>query len=82
MFVALGAVDGQSAPYGLFAPTGVGMSPRTAGFGNRDCFKLNGKIGLCRAGRIVVALFAPQSNRMVIFGIRSPREVTLMRIVG
>jgi hypothetical protein len=37
---------GQSAPYCLFAPTGVAMPPRTAGFGNRDRFELNGKIGL------------------------------------
>ncbi len=43
------AVDGQTAPYCLFAPTGVVMSPRTAGFGNRDRFKLNGKIGLHQA---------------------------------
>ena len=27
------------------------MSPRTAGFSNRDYFKLNGKIGLHRAVR-------------------------------
>jgi hypothetical protein len=40
--------DGQSAPYCLFAPTGVAMPPRTAGFGNRDRFELNGKIGLHR----------------------------------
>jgi hypothetical protein len=44
----LRAVDGQSAPYCLFAPTGVAMPPRTAGFGNRDRFELNGKIGLHR----------------------------------
>jgi len=28
------------------APTGAAMPPRTAGFGNRDRFELNGKIGL------------------------------------
>jgi hypothetical protein len=39
---------GQSAPYCLFAPTGVAIPPRTAGFGNRDRFELNGKIGLLR----------------------------------
>jgi hypothetical protein len=31
------------------APTGVTMPPRIAGFGNRDRFELNGKIGLHRA---------------------------------
>jgi hypothetical protein len=31
------------------APTGVAIPPRTAGFGNRDRFELNGKIGLHRA---------------------------------
>jgi hypothetical protein len=40
---------GQSAPYCLFAPTGIAMPPLTAGFGNRDRFELNGKIGLHRA---------------------------------
>jgi hypothetical protein len=33
------------------APTGVAMPPRTVGFGNRDRFELNGKIGLHRAAR-------------------------------
>jgi hypothetical protein len=31
------------------APTGVAMAPRTTGFGDRDRFELNGKIGLHRA---------------------------------
>src|SRR5437868_13567815 len=31
------------------SPTGVAMPPRTAGFGNRDRFELNGKMGLHRA---------------------------------
>jgi len=30
------------------------MSPRTAGFGNRDRFELNGKIGLHRAAGLIV----------------------------
>jgi len=30
------------------APTGVAIRPRCAGFGNRDRFELNGKIGLHR----------------------------------
>jgi hypothetical protein len=31
------------------APTGVAIRSRSAGFGNRDGFELNGKIGLQRA---------------------------------
>jgi hypothetical protein len=30
------------------------MPPRTAGFGNRDRFELNGKIGLHRAAGLIV----------------------------
>jgi hypothetical protein len=30
------------------APTGVAMPPRTAGFGNRDRFELNGKMDCAR----------------------------------
>jgi hypothetical protein len=30
------------------------MPPRTAGFGNRDSFELNGKIGLHRAAGLIV----------------------------
>src|ERR1700731_4727583 len=36
------------------SPTGFAMPPRTAGFGNRDRFELNGKIGLHRAAGLIV----------------------------
>src|ERR1700757_5355624 len=36
------------------SPTGVAMPFRTAGFGNRDHFELNGKIGLHRAAGLIV----------------------------
>jgi hypothetical protein len=34
--------------------TRIAMSPRTAGFSNRDYFELNGEIGLHRAARCAV----------------------------
>jgi hypothetical protein len=36
------------------SPTGAAMPPRTAGFGKRDRFELNGKIGLHRAAGLIV----------------------------
>jgi hypothetical protein len=55
-FPGFWAYDGQSEPYSLFAPTGIAVPPLTAGFGNRDRFELNGKIGLHRAQDFIVSV--------------------------
>jgi hypothetical protein len=73
------------------------MSARTVGFANRDCFKLNGKIGPRLGGRIVVATIraSVKSKCHIRISLASRLQVrqtplqlfaegllTLMRIVG
>jgi hypothetical protein len=48
------------------SPTGVAMTPRIAGFGNRDRFELNGKIGLHRAAGLIVLRECRQWQHIVV----------------
>jgi hypothetical protein len=50
------------------------MPPRTAGFGNRDRFELNGKIGLHRGGRINSSSGMPQWQHNVALSASIPLQ--------
>jgi hypothetical protein len=50
------------------------MPPRTAGFGNRDRFELNGKIGLHRAAGLIVVRECRQWQHSIASSFKSGFE--------